>query len=281
MPQRVIINADDLGLSPSVNSAIFAVHQAGNLTSATLMVNMPGTHDAVQRLPQYPALGVGLHFCLTEGHAVGGASSLTDAEGRFKPRPELARAALAGRIVQADVRHELEAQLARMDELGPHPTHVDSHQHVHMLPAILDAMLPVLRQRALAVRTVHPPRGALRASLGRPRKLLKQLLNRRLAAGAKARADLPTTDVLVSIHDLDHAGPYTAETYAHLLRWAPPHAVVELMVHPYIVGPDVLDLYAADLPAKQPFLDRCRAEYEALRHAPVLPHVELITFADL
>ena len=62
MARRLIINADDLGLSPSVNTAIFDVFRAGNLTSATLMVDMPGAQDAVERLKDHPGLAVGLHF---------------------------------------------------------------------------------------------------------------------------------------------------------------------------------------------------------------------------
>jgi hypothetical protein len=281
MPQRLIINADDLGLSPSVNDAIFEVFRAGNLTSATLMANMPGTRDAVQRLPQHAGLGVGLHFCITEGEAVAGPSSLTDAQGRFRPRTELTRAVLRGAVRPDDVARELEAQLLRMRALGVAPTHADSHQHVHMLPAVFQAMRPVLEAHGLAVRLVHPPMGAVRAAWRRPPKVLKQWLNRRFAVRNRRGLMLPTTDALVSIHDLDHAGPYNAGTYQRLLHWAPPDAAVELMVHPYILGADVLRLYAGEIAAKQPFLDRCKAEYEALRGAPMFGAARLITFGDL
>lgn len=281
MPQRIIINADDLGLTPSVNQAIFEVFRAGNLSSATLMVNMPGTADAIEGIKEHPGLGVGLHFCLTEGSALAGPSSLTDAHGAFMSRPELARAALRGRVRAADVVRELEAQWERMTTLGVTPTHVDSHQHVHMLPPVLDAMLPVLAERGTPVRVVDPPGGALRASLGRPRKALKQWLNKRLASRARARITTPTANALVSIHDLDRSGPYPADTYRSLVGWAPSDAVVELMVHPYILGKDVLDLYRHELGQKQAFLDRCRAEYEALRGEPVFGAEQLITFADL
>ncbi|HEY0977725.1 MAG TPA: ChbG/HpnK family deacetylase [Flavobacteriales bacterium] len=279
MPRRIIINADDLGLSPSVNTAIFDVFRAGNLTSATLMVNMPGTTDAVARLKDHPGLAIGLHFCITEGRALTGPSSLTDATGLFRTRSELARMALRGKVHAADVQREFSAQLDRLRSFGISPTHTDSHQHVHMMPAVLNGMLPALKGTDLALRLVDPPASAVRGSLGRPPKALKQWLNRRFARQARRRTTQRTNDALVSIHDLDHAGPYDASTYRGLLKAVPEDALVEVMVHPYILGADVLDLYAVDPEAKRPFLQRCLAEYEALRGNPVFEGMELVSFA--
>lgn len=279
MARRIIINADDLGLSPSVNTAIFDVFRAGNLTSATLMVNMPGTEDAVRRLKDHPGLSVGLHFCLTEGNALTGTSGLTEASGAFRPRPELARRSLRGAVQAAEVQRELEAQLAAMDRLGVKPTHVDSHQHVHMLPAVLSGMLPVLRERGLAMRVVRPPSSAVGAAWRRPKKVMKQLLNAYLADRACRRSGLRTNDLLVSIHDLDHTGPYQASTYLELLAGTPQDALVEVMVHPYVLGPDVLQLYASEAESKGPFLRRCAAEHAALTQGPVFSGMRSVDFS--
>lgn len=275
------MNADDLGLSPSVNTAIFDVFRAGNLSSATLMVNMPGSQDAAARAPNHPGLGIGLHFCLTEGHAVAGPSSLTGPDGVFMDRTTLTKRVFQGRVSARDVQHELEAQLDRMRALGVTPTHVDSHQHVHMVPRVFEAMVPVLRAAGVAVRLVDPPRGAVRASLGRPKKAIKQWMNQRFAAVDRARFSGRTNDVLVSIHDLDSAGPYDAGTYAGLLAATRPTDVVEVMVHPYILGEDVLALYADVMDAKRPFLERCAAEYAALAGAPLFGDARLIDFGAL
>ena len=280
MERVLIVNADDLGLCPSVNQAIFEVFEAGNLSSATLMVNMPGTKDALDRVGAYPALGVGLHFCLTEGTSLSGPSGLTAPDGSFRPRPELAKAAVKGRVQAPDVVRELVAQLAVLEEAGIAPTHVDSHQHVHMLPAILEAMVPVLRERDLPMRIVAPPRAALWSSWSRPRKVAKQALNAYLADRAFARAPTPTNQALVSIHDLDDPGPYDKATYSKLLSWVPPDRVTEVMVHPYRLGPDLLAMYGGD-PGKLPFLERCRHEYEALTAGPIFGGASLITFRDL
>jgi chitin disaccharide deacetylase len=280
MPRRLIVNADDLGLSPSVNTAIFDVFEAGNLTSATLMVAMPGTADAIARLPEHSGLAVGLHFCLTEGTALTGRSSLTDSEGRFRDRAGLIRAAYRGTVDAGDIRNELRAQLERMEAWNVKPTHVDSHEHVHMMPRIFDAMLPVLHELDIPVRSVDPPRSAL-LSLARPVKALKQWINKRSARRLKSVFRGRTNDSLVSIHDLAAQGPYDAGVYRRLIAATPADATVEVMVHPYILGGDVLAMYASSMVARRPFLERSAAEHEALRHGPVFEGETLMNFGDL
>jgi len=278
---RLIVNADDLGLSPSVNTAILDVYRAGNLSSATLMVNMPGTVDAVDRVKEYPGLAIGLHFCLTEGTALGGASMLTGPDGVFKDRPTLVKRTMNGQVTPADIRRELELQLSRARELGVRITHVDSHQHVHMVPRIFQAMRPVLEAEDLPVRLVDPPAGAVLASWKRPKKALKQGLNGTFAARNRCSVSGRTNDALVSIHDLDFSGPYDAATYRDLLKPVRADQVVELMVHPYILGNDVVALYPGTLEAKRPFLRRCMEEHAALTGAPLFEDHELIDYSRL
>lgn len=279
--RRIIVNADDLGLCRSVNTAIFDVFRAGNLSSATLMVNMPGTQDAVDRKKDFPGLAVGLHFCITEGMALTGVSSLTGPDGRFVDRSTIFKRSVSGQLRSADVRAELLSQLGRMASLGLAPTHVDSHQHTHMIPGVFDAMLSVLRERGLPVRAVAPPAGTVGASIGQPTKALKQWLNVCFAKRVHRKAGVPTNDVLVSIHDLENRGPYDAATYKGLVDRCPASSVVEVMVHPYLLGEDVLAMYGEVMSQKRPFLERCLAEHEALSGSPVFNKAELITFADL
>lgn len=87
----LIVNADDLGRTEGINEGIFAAHERGLVTSATLMVACPAAEAAVARLARFPRLGVGLHVQLTGGPSLAPPAqvpSLTDAEGRFPRRPE-------------------------------------------------------------------------------------------------------------------------------------------------------------------------------------------------
>ena len=66
----LIVNADDFGLTPGINRAIIEAHTRGIVTSATLMANMPAFYEAVQLAKVHPALGIGLHFNITQGRPV-------------------------------------------------------------------------------------------------------------------------------------------------------------------------------------------------------------------
>ena len=127
MFRRLIVNADDFGLARSVSTGIIDAYQAGQLSSTTLMVNMPGTEEAVDLAERHPGLGVGLHFNLTEGRPLTDARSLVDADGEFLLRGELIRRAARGRLRPDEITRELTAQLDRFVSLGLSPTHLDSH----------------------------------------------------------------------------------------------------------------------------------------------------------
>ncbi|MBC8231137.1 alpha-L-rhamnosidase N-terminal domain-containing protein, partial [bacterium] len=88
MMKKVIINADDLGISKGTNQAIMKDFREGILTSASLMANMPGYEDAVGKvIPNNPGLGIGIHLSLTIGKSVLDKSKiplLVDESGYFK-----------------------------------------------------------------------------------------------------------------------------------------------------------------------------------------------------
>jgi chitin disaccharide deacetylase len=164
--RRLIVNADDLGLSVGVNRGILEAHAAGTVTSTSLLVNTPGFVDAVTRLRLAPGLAVGLHFNLTAGKPlspIGTVSTLCDADtGLFCPLARLVRRALTGRIAPEHVRLECEAQLARLRETGVRPTHLDAHRHVHLLPGVFPAVVAVAQRARLPLRMPREPlrRGA-------------------------------------------------------------------------------------------------------------------------
>lgn len=134
----LIVNADDFGLSPGVNRGIVEAYLAGGITSTTLMVNMPGFQDAMNRSRSLPHLGVGLHFNLTSGTPVSDANlvpSLVQQDGTFRDF----RLALARN--ERDIEIELAAQWNRFIASGLRPTHLDSHHHIHQIfPSVYEAM---------------------------------------------------------------------------------------------------------------------------------------------
>lgn len=261
--RRLIVNADDFGISPSVNEAVIRCYRKGNLTSATLMANMPAAEDAAKLARENPGLSVGLHFCLTEGRPLSDCPTLVDRRGVFLDRPRLLLKILRGQVEQGEVVREFLAQLGRLRALGIAVSHVDSHQHVHMSPWLFKRILPVINDDRIPLRLVYPP---IDVSLAfkRPVKFLKQLMlnwnSRRYIKALKTKSN----DCLVSIHDLDGGQPVALSAYQGLLDGAGHRQIVEVMVHPYILGDDVFALYPEDLEGRLGFLRKCDREYQLL-----------------
>lgn len=177
-PRQLIVNADDLGLSAGVNRGIVAGAAAGVVTSASLLVNTPGFPDAVAQLAAGGALDVGLHFNLTTGAPVAGAGavpSLCDPRtGRLHPLPALIARALGGRISSGEVALECEAQIGRARAARVRLTHLDGHEHVHVLPGVWRPVVETARRAGLDV--VRVPLEPLVSLAWRPAAVVGQLL---------------------------------------------------------------------------------------------------------
>lgn len=146
MAKYLIINADDFGLAPGINQAVIDLHQAGVVTSTSLMVNMPGFNDAVKRVRHAPTLGVGLHFNLSEGFPIAPANwipSLVDHKGEFSNSLGWD---------ESDVMTELKAQMQRLQSAGINPTHIDSHGFIQKRMAVCRPMLILARTLNLPMR---------------------------------------------------------------------------------------------------------------------------------
>jgi hopanoid biosynthesis associated protein HpnK len=158
--RRLIINADDFGLTAGVNRAVVELHEERVLTSATLMARAAATDEAIELALRFPLLGVGCHVVLVDGEPVLPAAeipSLTDRQtGWFHPKPgSFLRQLLFGRIRAAEIEAEAAAQIALLQGRGLTLTHIDTHKHLHMFPAVLR---PLLRAaRAAGIRAVRNP----------------------------------------------------------------------------------------------------------------------------
>ncbi|KAM9194544.1 carbohydrate deacetylase isoform 1-T1 [Dugong dugon] len=135
---RLVVTADDFGYCPRRDEGIVEAFLVGAVTSVSLLVN-GATAESAAELARRHSIPTGLHANLSEGRPVGpachGASSLLGPEGFFLGKMGFREAVAAGDVALPQVREELEAQLSRFRELlGRDPTHVDGHQHVHVLP---------------------------------------------------------------------------------------------------------------------------------------------------
>ena len=142
---KIIANADDFGRHKLINAAVEKGVAEGCLRSATLMPGGAAFSDAVKIAKTYPQLGVGIHFTLVNGTPVlppDQIPSLVTESGLFYDDYKLfVKRFLQGKINHQEVRQELTAQLAKMTATGLQLSHVDSHQHMHTLPGIIDIVL--------------------------------------------------------------------------------------------------------------------------------------------
>jgi predicted glycoside hydrolase/deacetylase ChbG (UPF0249 family) len=133
MTRRLIVNADDLGLSPGTNQGILEAHQKGILTSTTVMINMPDAEAGIRLLQrEAPQMGIGLHLNVTTGKPVlpvEEVPSLVNASGEFPYNPKDPLAYLDNLNLE-EVRAEILAQFERFNQIaGRKPDHLDSHHH--------------------------------------------------------------------------------------------------------------------------------------------------------
>jgi len=200
--RRLIVNADDFGLTPGVSAGILYAHRHGIVTSTTLLVTAAIDAEQLAALRD-SGLGVGIHVNLTLGRPLSGGHSLVDADGRFVRDARHAAARADARDVEREVNAQIEkfAYLMRRE-----PTHLDTHHHVGLLPPVTEVVLDAARRLGVAVRSQNAPARA-----------------RALTAGLK------TPD-----HFFGESGPGAywslARTLAHLR--ALPSGVSEFMAHP-------------------------------------------------
>lgn len=144
----IIVNADDLGLSEAVNREVARLHQAGVLSSATVMATGPAVEEVPAIQERNPQLGLGIHLNATNFQALTPAmqkSDLCDSKGMF----HLDFRNRHRRGLNALLVTEWMAQLERLWSLGIEVDHLDSHHHVHTWPSVLPALREVSRQSGI------------------------------------------------------------------------------------------------------------------------------------
>jgi predicted glycoside hydrolase/deacetylase ChbG (UPF0249 family) len=150
---RLIINADDFGISPAVNDGILEAHAAGTVTSTSMLVRCPGWEDAVGKVVGGHTLGIGLHFNLLIGAPLVPAVTTGNRRtGRFLTLSELTARSLGARLDSAEVEAECEAQCKAIEATGVKLTHIDSHRHTHALPTVRGAVARVAERRGIPLR---------------------------------------------------------------------------------------------------------------------------------
>ena len=240
MPARLIIYADDFGLTPGVNRAIAELHQSGALTSATLMATGAAFDDAVAIASVNPTLGVGCHIVLTDGIPVSDPKSIPSLMGpdgkSFRPSViDFIRALLRGKIREEDISREALAQIQKLQRAGIDVTHVDTHKHTHLFPAVTRPVLQVA-ERCSVGGIRHPFEQSWSLALGhgnRIRRLQVKLL-RPLKTAFERQPQIRDRRVLSTdgTIGISATGDLYGETLREILNALPAEGTFELVCHP-------------------------------------------------
>ncbi len=251
LPRTVILHADDLGLLYAFNEGIRRAHLDGHLTSASLRANGQAYEHALNDvIPHCPRLGVGLHLCLNEGPCVAPADEvplLLCPDRSFRTGYYWLMKLARSDVGRSQIERELRAQIEKALADGVRLDHLDSHQHVHMIPPVFRIACRLAREYGIGairlVREVPYAAGSL------PRRLeplfntnrVKHLLLNHFARtnGAVVREyDLVTADHFVGVN---YAGRMAVDSITAGLL-AAGDGCVEVLAHPTI-GPDPRDTH--------------------------------------
>ncbi len=223
MPIRIVVNADDLGISEEVNEAIFRRMENGSITSATLLSNGPAITQAIQQIHRFPECSFGVHLNLTEFKPLHAQSnvSLSDIlndQGDFKGNA-IRETHIGFRLLEAIYREWCD-QIEKHIRLGVQPSHLDAHHHVHTIPAILPVLAMLRRRYSISRIRISKNLYAPSALVSKRMLAKKGLYN----LGLKAMG-FRTTGIFTDL-----------ETFVALCSAQPPSKqTVEVMTHP---GPD-------------------------------------------
>lgn len=277
---RLIVNADDFGLTAGVNRAISELHAAGVLTSTSLMARAGATNEAIAIARSTPSLGVGGHVVLVDGESAlpprqipslvdPRTGSLCPTLTAFLPR------LFTGRIRAAEIEAETRAQIEFLQNQGLRLTHIDTHKHTHMFPAVLRPVLRAARACGIrAVRNPFEPSWALRAMVGAPWLRLAQVSALRwlepVCRRIIAHEGFSTTDGTIAVAG---TGSLDTATLRSLLQQLPA-GTWELVTHP---GYNDADLARV----RTRLRDSRDIERAALAAIKEFPAVNLISFAGL
>jgi len=237
---KLIVHADDFGLSEKTNEGILLAHECGILTSTSIIASGVAYQHAVRLWRNRPSLDVGVHLTLIEESPVLAGDFIPSLLGQracfHRHASVFVRQYLLGKIKPAEVYRELDAQIRKVLNSGIPVTHLDSHQHVHMLPGILGVVTELAAVHGINV--VRLPRERTRAYMLRGGRGFRRLLEQQVLNALCLRGLGPTLRTADGFVGFFFGGNLTKENLLTVLGHLPASGTCELMCHPGLHDPD-------------------------------------------
>lgn len=231
----LIITADDLGLTKSINEGIAVSYRDGIVTAISVIPTGEALEDAVQVIKDLKLEEIGAHLSLTETRPLLKSSKFY--QGRNKFFLDL----FFGRIDLGGVYEELKAQIELLKKIGVRITHINSHEHLHMMPHILNILIRLAKE--YDIPAIRYPRGDRPAKRFAVTEIYKSFIlsyfSKKIETNMK-NSGLLYTDYFLGLLD---AGRLNENTIIEMLNNLK-DGVTELVAHPGFLGPEVLEHYS-------------------------------------
>ena len=223
MTKSLIVNADDFGLCKEITTGIIQAYRQGVVTATSVVVNGAYFKESVKLLKE-SGMDAGIHLTFTGGErpVSGSIPGLVDDNGFFlKSYRQVIPRILLRRFDAVALEKELSEQMSMLKDNGIGISHIDSHQHLHLLPGIRNFVMNLARK--FHIRWIRVPRARMTGAKG----LGINILANKLKKGLKENSFV-FTDAFVGF---DHGGHMDEAALSRLLRTLA-DGVTELMVHP-------------------------------------------------
>lgn len=226
--KMLLVNADDLGWSASVNRGIVDAHRRGLVTSASILAAGRSVEHAMESVRDLPELSLGVHLNFYRGWPVQPPAKVGSLLGEGDMFPgdwrTIVKRLATGRIVMGELESEFRAAIERVIGFGITPAHLDSEKHLHMWPSVFDLTCSLAAEYGIPrVRVVREPRTLRGIPLGLSALGVR---NAREAARCGLTSSQETIGVTEAPVDLPALDRLLASARAH---------TVEFVCHPGLV----------------------------------------------
>lgn len=278
--KNIIINADDFGLSKSVNAGILEAYSKGLVSSISLMACGSATDDAIQIIRDNQIADIGIHLVLDQEKPILAAQQIPDLvnrNGYFQERSKLLlKTCFMNKKVRNQIKSELSSQIEKVLDSGITPTHIDGHGHVHLYPGIIDIVIELSRKYKIfkSRLSYEPLREISLASLSF--QTMKKLIVNVFSAMAREKLILNNIRFPDRFYGTSCGGDLTYCDIASFMQAAPDQGVTEIMSHPGFISNDLRERYYS-------WGYKWESELETLlsKNKADFPNIRFVSFGNL
>ncbi len=231
---KLIVHADDFGLSEKINEGILEAHRNGILTSTSIMSVGTAFDHAIQLSRSTPTLDIGIHLTLIEEEALSNKEDITtllDNNGRFYGHAvSFMKRYFLGKVSLDEVRRELDAQIQKVLNNSIEISHLDSHQHIHMLPGIRRIVGELAKK--YSIPSIRYPKERLKSYMLNEKHSLSRLVQLLALNTFCSVANTSGSKRPDYFFGFFFGGNVSEENLRKVLKNLPANGACELMCHP-------------------------------------------------